>query len=316
MRSRPAICWRRRGIDAAWTPLRTVLLRHASTRTADGRDTDFDPYTTLKLPRTPSPSPDAVKRAYYATIFHLHPDRHGGIQTPAQRQAFLDCVKAYQILSDPARAAAWRRQPSAASTTSWGGTGPFTRGPSGFTRGRADNSGSNDYANPYAAYGQHPFYPRTASSSSTSSSPSDGLSARSAVLFLVTGLMFGFILHANMTRWDQIQERRRHPEATARGTWHPGYPFVPPHMRMHVRGDRGNDADADADADAEADDDVRAVFGLLRDGRQPFASSDGAFSPRAGPASVAMPPPPPPPPPSAPGPPPPVLYLPPPSSPP
>lgn len=70
------------------------------------RAPDFDPYTVLGVARTATP--DQIKAAYRELVAKYHPDRHQG--NPLEDLAaskLADINRAYEILSDPDRRAAY-----------------------------------------------------------------------------------------------------------------------------------------------------------------------------------------------------------------
>ncbi|KAJ3124889.1 hypothetical protein HK100_011075 [Physocladia obscura] len=71
---------------------------------------DFNPYKTLGV--TTTADERAIKKAYYAKVFELHPDRltakhkhlkPGSVELKRKQAEFLASVKAFEILSNPIR---------------------------------------------------------------------------------------------------------------------------------------------------------------------------------------------------------------------
>jgi curved DNA-binding protein CbpA len=86
-----------------------------------------DPYAVLGVPR--NATPDEIKAAYRDLVAKYHPDRHQGNPLEALAAAKLaEINRAYEILSDPERRAAYDLgQPFRGQ--------PFARGASGATYG-------------------------------------------------------------------------------------------------------------------------------------------------------------------------------------
>lgn len=92
-----------------------------------------DPYTVLGIARTASA--DEVKSAYRKLAKQLHPDLNPGAQDVARR--FQEVTDAYDLLSDPARRAAYDR----GERESQAGFGGFRGGFGGRDRGFREEAG-------------------------------------------------------------------------------------------------------------------------------------------------------------------------------
>jgi preprotein translocase subunit Sec63 len=78
--------------------------------------TEFDPYSVLGVARTASDS--EIRAAYHALVAKYHPDRYQGNPLEDLANEKLVAINwAYEILSDPARRAAYDSGPGFASNT-------------------------------------------------------------------------------------------------------------------------------------------------------------------------------------------------------
>ena len=89
-----------------------------------------DYYDVLGVPK--NASDDDIKKAYRKLAMKFHPDRNQGDEAKKAEEKFKEAKEAYEILSEPAKRAAYDQHGHAGVDPSMGGMGRGGAGPEGF----------------------------------------------------------------------------------------------------------------------------------------------------------------------------------------